>query len=264
MSSRALVRYTALVLIGTALITALHTSHGAAQASARPALPVALAHARQLVLVVTPAWDSTTGVLRRYTRARVHDPWRAAGDAIPIVVGRTGLAWGTGYADARQPDGPRKREGDGRSPAGAFPLSTAFGFAPRDSMRWVQLPYVPLVATTDCVDDTTSTRYNTLADRATVTRVDWRSAEHMRTVGQYRIGVVVAYNVSPPRRGAGSCIFLHIWAGPRSTTVGCTAMDEQALAGLIAWLDPKRRPVLVQLPAAAYARLRNGWALPAR
>src|SRR3712207_8482067 len=59
------------------------------------------------------------------------------------------------------------------------------------------------------------------------------------------------------RSGRGSCIFLHVWRGPRSSTAGCTAMAEPALAELLRWLDPARRPALVQLTDAAYARRRR-------
>jgi L,D-peptidoglycan transpeptidase YkuD (ErfK/YbiS/YcfS/YnhG family) len=84
----------------------------------------------------------------------------------------------------------------------------------------------------------------------------------MRSIEQYRLGVIVGYNAAPPKRGLGSCIFLHIWAGPGSTTAGCTAMDAGALGEAMTWLDPARRPTLVQLPSAAYARLREAWGLP--
>jgi hypothetical protein len=39
-------------------------------------------------------------------------------------------------------------------------------------------------------------------------------------------------------------------------------MNVDALKELIGWLDPGRRPVLVQLPAAALERQRTEWALP--
>jgi L,D-peptidoglycan transpeptidase YkuD (ErfK/YbiS/YcfS/YnhG family) len=71
------------------------------------------------------------------------------------------------------------------------------------------------------------------------------------------MGVIVGYNAAPPTKGRGSCIFLHIWAGPRSTTAGCTAMDASELDQLTRWLDRVRRPVLVQLPRAEYERLRG-------
>jgi D-alanyl-D-alanine dipeptidase len=216
--------------------------------------------ARQLIVVTTPAWDSVSGTLRRYERAAVGAPWRAVGGVIPIVVGQTGLAWGDA-AQARRGD-PRKHEGDGKAPAGRFPLGTAFGFAPASQLDWVRLPYLALGEGTECVDDSASVHYNTVVDRNAVPRVDWTSAERMRTIDLYRLGVVVGYNAQPVRKGRGSCIFLHIWRAPASPTSGCTAMPADDLETIVRWLDPARRPVLVQLPAPEYARLRRSWALP--
>jgi D-alanyl-D-alanine dipeptidase len=159
-----------------------------------------------------------------------------------------------------EPGTPHKHEGDGRSPAGVFPLDTAFGFASPDAMH-LHMPYVQLTSANDCVDDTASVHYNTIVSRDAA-RVDWSSAEHMRQIPQYRIGVVVGYNALPPIKDRGSCIFLHIWAGPRSTTVGCTALDGRALEHLMGWLDRDKRPVLVQMPAGVYDRLRTRWGLP--
>lgn len=237
---------------------------GAQSAVAQASPPAALAGSTQLVVVTTPGWDSTTGELRRFVRDDAGAPWRAVGGPVPIVVGRTGLAWGIGFdslGDAGEGTaGPRKREGDGRSPAGVFPLGEAFGFAPGDAQR-TRLPYLSLAATTECVDDTLSAHYNRVVDRARVPEVDWRSAERMREIPVYRLGVVVDYN-GEAARARGSCIFLHIWGGPRSTTAGCTAMEAGALTELVAWLDPAAGPVLVQAPEAAYASLRGGWRLP--
>lgn len=216
---------------------------------------------RQLVVVTTPAWDSTAGVMRRYSRASADAPWREEGAVVPIVVGRTGLAWGADTLGVSSGD-PRKREGDGKSPAGMFPLDTAFGFAPASAASWIRLPYVALGPGSECVDDSASVHYNTVVDRDAMQRVDWTSAERMRAIAQYRFGVIVGYNARPVRRGRGSCIFLHIWGGPTSTTAGCTAFPESAVQALLLWLDPARRPMLVQLPAGEYARLHSRWGLP--
>lgn len=229
--------------------------------------PQPLAAATQLLVVTTPGWDSTSGELRFFVRGTGDSSWRRSGATVPIVVGRTGLAWGIGFdqlAAAGKPTaGPRKVEGDGRSPAGVFPLDTAFGFSPPDSMRSVRLPYVQLTPSSECVDDTASVHYNTVVNRNAVPRVDWKSAELMRRIAQYRLGVIVGYNASPPVKARGSCIFFHIWAGPRSTTVGCTALDAKELERLMAWLDPRSRPVVVQVPAAVYLMVRAEWDLPA-
>ncbi|HET9454226.1 MAG TPA: hypothetical protein VFO66_08090, partial [Gemmatimonadaceae bacterium] len=179
--------------------------------------------------------------------------------AVSIVVGRTGLAWGVGF----DRPGPRKVEGDGRAPAGVFPFETAFGFAPADSMRWLHLPYLPLTPNTECVDDTASAHYNTVLERDAVQAVDWTSSERMRRIPQYRLGLLVGYNTSPRVKGRGSCIFFHIWEGPRSPTVGCTALDATALTTIMGWLDPRARPVVVQLPAAVLQEVREEWGLPA-
>ena len=63
--------------------------------------------------------------------------------------------------------------------------------------------------------------------------------------------------------GKGSCIFLHVWGGQDSTTVGCTAMEEPQLARLITELDPKDEPVFVLLPDEDYKALASTWGLPA-
>jgi len=75
----------------------------------------------QLVVVTTPSWSSTTGSMQRFERARPTPEWRAIDQPLPIVVGRTGIAWGVGF-DEVSSEGPHKHEGDGKSPAGIFPL----------------------------------------------------------------------------------------------------------------------------------------------
>jgi len=74
--------------------------------------------------------------------------------------------------------------------------------------------------------------------------------------------VIVGYNAMPPVKGRGSCIFLHIWAGPESHTAGCTALDESELRRVIMWLDPEKRPAFVQLTVSDYSNLRARWTLP--
>jgi L,D-peptidoglycan transpeptidase YkuD (ErfK/YbiS/YcfS/YnhG family) len=226
-----------------------------------PAGVVASDEVQQLVVVTTPAWDSISGTMRRFTRVRPSLAWGADGAPVRVVVGRTGLAWGADSLGRGGRD-PRKREGDGRAPAGMFPLDTVFGFAPATATSWVRLPYVELRDGTECVDDSASVHYNTVVDRGAVPAVDWTSAEQMRRIDQYRLGVIVAYNSAPIRRGRGSCIFLHIWAGPTIPTAGCTAFPATEVESLVRWLDPRLRPMLVQLPTAEYARLRERWQLP--
>jgi D-alanyl-D-alanine dipeptidase len=232
---------------------------------------------RQAVVVTTPDWNSTSGTLQRYERSATG--WRAIGDPFPVVIGRSGMGWGLGVApvapgeisDIAAATDPVKKEGDGRSPAGVFPIGPAFGFADTKPDN-IKLPYIPLTSATECVDDAKSFYYNALVDRLSLAAArqpggqfeaapDWTSSEKMRQIAVYQWGAVVDQN-SNRQHGAGSCIFLHIWNGPQSHTAGCTAMDQTRLEQLLGWLDPAAKPVLVTLPASEYHRLRSQWNLP--
>ena len=240
-----------------ALVAALSVFAAGASSAQAPAPPL------QAIVTTTAGWDAPTGRVRLFARRTPRSPWVQVGAAMDASVGRAGLGWGIGmHAAADQGAGPVKREGDGRAPAGIFRLSSAFGYAPADSARWVRLPYHASDPTIECVDDTASRFYNQRVDRDTVTP-DWTSHEEMRrTDGLYRWGVWVDHNTGPAAPGRGSCIFIHIRARPGAPTVGCTAFAEADVRRILAWLDPRARPVLVQLPEAEYRRLRGRWRLP--
>lgn len=227
--------------------------------------PGPLPPSTEMVVVTTAGWNDVEGRLQRYERASPRKKWRAVGEPVTVVVGKSGLGWGFGIVpldDTRAAGDPIKKEGDGRAPAGAFRLSRAFGYAPQPPPGW-KMPYLRLTESVECVDDAASKFYNRIADRGTISP-DWNSSEHMlRPDELYRWGAVVDHNASPTQPGGGSCIFLHIWRGAGMGTVGCTAMPQEKLEALLAWLDPARKPLLVQLPASQYQSLRKRWSLPA-
>ena len=227
----------------------------------------ALASATEIIVVTTSDWNSVNGTMRRYERRNSHQKWVPTGQPVPVVVGKNGLGWGSGVVSVDAPglraaSDPIKKEGDGKAPAGVFQLSRAFGYAPREPPE-SKMPYVPLTASVECVDDTNSKFYNQVVDRGTVTP-DWNSSEQMlRSDELYRWGIMVDHNSNPTRAGAGSCIFMHIWRGPGQGTVGCTAMPQDEIENVLAWLDPARNPLLVQLPEQQYKSLQKKWGLPA-
>jgi D-alanyl-D-alanine dipeptidase len=228
--------------------------------------PAALRASTQILVVTTQDWNGVDGTLQAYERPQARKKWKAMGEPIPVVVGKKGLGWGAGVAGAREAGrrgagGPIKQEGDGRSPAGIFRLSTAFGYAAQGQPGW-KMPYVSLTPSVECVDDARSKFYTLVLDRATVAP-DWNSSEQMlRPDGLYRWGLMIDHNTEPVIAGAGSCIFLHIWLGPGVGTTGCTAMAQEQLEGVLARLDLARKPLLVQLPQPQYKKLRRHWKLP--
>jgi D-alanyl-D-alanine dipeptidase len=221
-----------------------------------------LDRSRQCVVVLTDNWASTTGIMHSFERDGAVARWKERGPGIPVVAGKNGLGQGQGLVRLDFAGAPAKKEGDDRAPAGIFRLSSAFGYAPARAAAWVKLPYLALSKQVEGVDDPNSRFYNKLVDRSKVAKIDWRSSEQMRRDDvRYKWGVVVDHNPAAIP-GAGSCIFLHIWKSPATLTSGCTAMPESDLVRLLRWLDPARRPVLVQMPRAAYRSVRTKYGLP--
>jgi len=224
--------------------------------------PACLLAARQLLLVLADDWSATAGELRRAERAGGAAAWSPLGAPMPVSLGRGGLAWGR--AAAPEDGGALKREGDGCSPVGVFPVTALFGAAgPASELaRRARLPYLAATPDLKAVDDPASRYYNRIVDQGRI-EPDWRSCEDMlRPDGRYEVGAVVAYNVEPVVPGAGSCIFLHVWAGPGQPTAGCTALAREDMAALARWLDGDRSPVLALLPRDLYCRVGRAWGLP--
>lgn len=218
----------------------------------------------QLLLCLAPDWASPVGRLQRFVRAR-EGAWVKCSRAVPVSLGRNGLAWGRGLHPLSALPGPQKREGDGRAPAGIFAISALFGAAASDSAFALaaKLPYRAATPNLKAIDDPASRYYNRIVDQSSIAQPDWVSSEDMlRGDQRYAVGAVVAHNAEPSLPGAGSCIFLHVWASEGVPTAGCTAMSLAEMTEIAGWLDGVAAPVLVQLPQAEYERLREAWGLP--
>lgn len=213
----------------------------------------------QVILVTTKDWNSTKGIARLYERKTTLSPWVLVTKSFRVVVGKNGLAWSRDV----YPKGetlPVKTEGDKKSPAGIFMLTSIFS----SNDITAKIPFTKLEESTECVDDAKSSHYNKIVDKFKVGKYDWHSSEKMLAVGeQYELGIFVSHN--PKRnKGDGSCIFLHIWADANSSTAGCTAMNKQNMEQIVNWLDSTKKPFLVQLPNYVYEHYKVAWNLPGK
>jgi L,D-peptidoglycan transpeptidase YkuD (ErfK/YbiS/YcfS/YnhG family) len=142
-------------------------------------------------------------------------------------------------------------------------LQSAFGVSdglPGDAHSF---PYLHALPTTYCVEDVRSQHYNQIIDASDVTRTSWEKwSELRRSDGLFDWGIVVKQNAPDTIRGAGSCVFLHVWRGQGLPTAGCTAMSRDKIESVLRWLAPDAMPLLVQLPKSVYDTLRSAWALP--
>jgi L,D-peptidoglycan transpeptidase YkuD (ErfK/YbiS/YcfS/YnhG family) len=145
--------------------------------------------------------------------------------AIPCALGRSGIV----PAEA-------KREGDGGTPRGVFPLRQAFFRADRLPHLRSGLPLRPLNPDRsdgwcDGPGDPSYNRYVRLPHLASAERL-WRD-DHL-----YDIIVVVGWNDAPPVPGRGSAIFFHVARDNYGPTSGCVAIARDALAAVVASLSP--------------------------
>ena len=173
----------------------------AAAAILLPALAGAadpLAETTQLIVVTAPDWDSSRGVLERYERLQRGTPWRLVGMRVPVMLGRNGLALCEGEPIQAPGEGPEKREGDKRSPAGLFRIGAVYGAAPASEpdVRRIRMPYRQIVEGLECVDDPASAQYNRIAHRPPGGAALWKSAENMAELAkrEYKWLAVIEQN----------------------------------------------------------------------
>ena len=216
---------------------------------------------RQLIVAVSPDWNSMRGELQRFERA-ADGPWRPVGNRVPVLFGKNGLAWGRGLA-GQEESGLRKKERDGRAPAGIFRIGTIYTY---DAAlpAGAQFPFHQVTKADAWIDDPTRPDYNRF-----VTIEDpehpppWFAKEKMRHNDfAYRWLVEIRHNSDPPEPNEGSAIFFHIRRGEARPTSGCTTMAESALIGLIKWLRAEQHPCYVLLPRAVYEEKAAAWNLP--
>lgn len=161
-------------------------------------------------LIVAPSGD-------RWTLTALSGRWRCA-------VGRGGIS-----AD--------KREGDGATPIGCWPLRRLLYRPDREERPETGLPLAPLQPDAGWCDDPDSAQYNepvTLPHPARHERL-WRED------ALYDLLVVLGYNDSPPIPGAGSAIFLHVARDDYAPTEGCVALAKPDLRALLESLGPNDR-----------------------
>ena len=149
---------------------------------------------------------------------------RWPGGAAPAAVGRGGISLS-------------KREGDGTTPAGTYPLLVGFYRQDRVAPPHSGLPMRALAPQDAWVDDPADANYNRLVSLPYRARTEpmWRRDEI------YDVVVVISYNMNPVVPGAGSAIFLHIARPDFSDTSGCIAVQREVLIDLLPLLGPSSR-----------------------
>ncbi len=134
----------------------------------------------------------------------------------PCALGRTGRRSG-------------KREGDGATPTGDFPLRSAYYRPDRLRRPQTRLSLTPLRPGDGWCDTTEDRNYN-----RPIRHPYPVSAEEMwRADGLYDLVVVMGYNDRPRVKGRGSAVFMHVARPGMLPTEGCVALARPHLERLL-------------------------------
>ena len=177
------------------------------------------------------------------------DGWVACGERrYACALGRSGLK-------------QDKREGDGATPIGRFPLRRILYRMDRLSRPASDLPAEPIGPDDGwCDDPADAAHYNRavrLPHPSSCERL-WRSD------GLYDVVVVLGHNDDPPLPGAGSAIFLHVAKPGYGPTEGCVAL---ALTDLLSVLMSCNTGTVIDIgvpPARTSAAEVPAWLLQER
>jgi len=127
-----------------------------------------------------------------------------------------------------------KREGDGATPIGRWPLRRVLYRPDRLAAPATRLPCAAVDPRDGWCDDPEHPAYNRPVKLpfAASHEVLWRDD------GLYDVVVVLGHNDDPPVPGAGSAIFLHVARPDHAPTAGCVALARDHLLSALERLGP--------------------------
>lgn len=145
------------------------------------------------------------------------------GKTYPCVIGKGGLA-----------DSVDKREGDGKTPRGIYPLRQVLYRPDRTEMPVTGLPVSVITREDGWCDAPESPAYN----ERVLLPFDASHEKLWRDDHAYDIVVVIGYNDKPAIAGKGSAIFLHVMHDSGRPTEGCVAVSLDDMRELLMQLTP--------------------------
>ncbi|MEJ8574944.1 L,D-transpeptidase family protein [Microbaculum marinum] len=160
--------------------------------------------------------------VHRASGAAHHGILAAGSLVMPCALGRAGIR-------------RRKREGDGASPEGVFPLRKLYFRRDRLPRPRSALETAAIFPDLGWCDDPASLAYNSAVRLPTAARHErmWRD-DHL-----YDLVIVIGFNDDPaPLRPFGSAIFLHLARPGFAPTEGCVALRRHDLRRLLPRIGP--------------------------
>lgn len=145
-----------------------------------------------------------------------------AGKTFRCVIGKHGFS-------------NEKREGDGKTPLGTFPLRVVYYRADRVKKPVTGLPVQAIRREDGWCDDQAHPAYNT----PVVLPFSARHEELWREDHAYDVVLVIGYNDAPIVAGKGSAIFMHLMQPDGRGTEGCVALSQSDMETILSMLSAR-------------------------
>lgn len=166
-----------------------------------------------------------------------------------VVSGEGWIDWGAGRRRCALGKGgvrTDKREGDGATPAGRFPLRRALYRPDRGHAPATALPCAAIAPEDGWCDDPADPAYN----RPVRLPHPARHERMWRDDALYDLVIVIGHNDGPPVAGLGSAVFVHLARPDWGPTEGCVALSRPDMLELLAAAAPGDA-LVIRGPAAA-------------
>ncbi len=161
----------------------------------------------------------------RATRGQV----MLSGATMPCALGRGGVR-------------SRKREGDGATPLGIWPLRSVYYRSDRTRRPVCDVPVSAIQPDAGWCDAVQDRNYNRPVRHpypASAERL-WRD-DHL-----YDLILVIGHNDRPRQRGCGSAIFMHLARPGYKPTEGCIALSQRDMRRVLQRVGPSTRLVITR------------------
>ncbi|MBO6947784.1 MAG: L,D-transpeptidase family protein [Rhodospirillales bacterium] len=138
-----------------------------------------------------------------------------------------------------------KKEGDGATPTGRYPLKRLYIRRDRIPEIETALPVTDINPNDGWCDDQARPEYNTAV------RLPYDGSHEVmyRDDHLYDLVIEIGHNDTPPIPGAGSAVFIHIAKPDYAPTEGCVALHVNDLRDLLADWGPETEIEILDEPA---------------
>ena len=130
----------------------------------------------------------------------------------------------------------KKIEGDKKTPKGLYDIGDLYFRKDKVKNFFTKLKCKEIKKNMDWCDDVLNKKYNKLIK----TKKNVKHEKLFRTDNKYDLLIPIKYNFKKPKKGRGSCIFIHLTQNYKPTN-GCIALKKKDFLIMLKLIDKKTK-----------------------